>query len=80
MEKEFWLPFALRGAILEGIASLRRLADDGGLSRSKAIEIVGQLKSCCLFYKDLFGHSQTLNLVSELADEVAMQEKWSFSN
>ena len=79
VENEFWLPFALRGAIYEGSSALCRLAESGALTRAKAIDIVGQLEVCCLFYEDLFARSKTLNLISQLARRVGAEKEWSFS-
>ncbi|MDQ8186217.1 hypothetical protein [Pelagicoccus sp. SDUM812002] len=79
VEEELWLPFALRGAIFEGVSSLCRLAETGRLSRDKAIAIVEQLEVCCLFYEDLSGRSRTLELIAELGSVIGLQREWTFS-
>lgn len=75
VETELWLPFALRGAILENVTCLSRLAREGKLNRLKAIEIVEQLWKCCSIYENLLVSSKSLALVFELANYIGFQRE-----
>lgn len=77
VQKELWLPFALRGVIYESVSKICQLADKERLSRARAIEIIGHLEECCLFYKNLAARSKTIQLVQELSTRIQARLDWS---